>query len=202
MQVQFRPASDGGWFTFVSGTRVLAVASPVEDSFLIAGWAAIREPSGFQGLLDLLTSKGLGATPAFALIEWEAERATRIIVRGDTTLEVTNATGKHQLSAASVSTWVERSMPDVTRITLAVPNSSIASTAPLPLESGVALVAEFSIATQSPTPSMSSPAAPVAGGGAGPRPPPPPATTWPPSPPGALKQRCPTSPNLTSVPPG
>lgn len=147
MAVQFVPASDGGWLTFVEGPRALAVAGsvvsgPVATQFVEAAWAAIRKPDGFQSALELLTAKGLAATPEFVLVEWERGGDARTIVRGAATVRVTDAAGEQPLAASGVSTWVERTLPGVTSLTLAVPGATPTGV-PLPLDSGVALVASL-----------------------------------------------------------
>ena len=135
-------ASAGGWHAFVSAPRLLLVAAP-DDTFVSTAWATIVSPDGFQSALDLLTGRGLAATPPFVLIEWAGEDA-RVIVRGESPLTVTDAAGEQLLSAAGVSTWVERSMPGVTGVSFTVPGATPVGSAALPLERGVAYVAALS----------------------------------------------------------
>ena len=140
MTFTVHPASAGGWHAFVSEPRLLVVVAP-DDAFIATAWAAIGAPDGFQSALDLLTSRGLAATPPFVLVEWQAGEDARVIVRGEAPLTVVDADGEQPLSAAGVSTWVERSLSGVTALSFTVPGAAPLGTAALPLERGVALVA-------------------------------------------------------------
>ncbi len=139
MTFTIRPAASGGWLAFASGSLLLVV--PDSAVGVTAGWEAVGGASGFQAALDLLTGKGLGATPSFVLVDWTAGGDARVLVRGDLELTVTDAAGQQQLSGAGVSTWVERNLPTVSALSLAVPGATAASDSELPLASGVALVA-------------------------------------------------------------
>ena len=160
MTLTVNPAATGGWHAFAAAPRLLLVAA-ADEQFVAKAWATIAADDGFQSALDLLTSKGLAATPSFVLIEWEAGTPARVIVRGESDLIVTDAAGEQRLSAAGVSTWVERSMPDVLGISFAVPGATPVGTVGLPLERGVAYVAAIAsegvsapapVATSAPAP--------------------------------------------------
>jgi hypothetical protein len=135
MTFTIRPATTGGWLAFVWGPRLLVVDPP--DDFVDSAWAAIARDDGFQETLDLLTSKGLAATPSFVLVEWQHEDV-RVIVRG-TSLKL----GAEIVSAAGVSTWVERTVA-AGPLAFDVPDAAAHATAHLPLAAGVALVASVS----------------------------------------------------------
>ena len=161
MTFSFLPASSGGWLAFVSGPRLLLVATSDD---VRAVWASLSSPDGFQASLDTLTSKGLAATPPFVLIEQEPGGAARIVVRGETTIDVSDASGVQKLSAEGVSTWVERSMAGVTALSFSVPGAAPAGVDELPLESGVALVAAISssgVVSLAPPTAVPSPAPPA-----------------------------------------
>jgi hypothetical protein len=102
--------------------------------------AALTATDAFQAALDLLTARGLAATPPFLLAEWDA-RGARLVVRGDATADVTTAGGSETVTGTGVSTWVERSLPGVTALQFSVPAAAAASGAALPLESGVVYAA-------------------------------------------------------------
>lgn len=145
MTFTVRPSGDGGWLAFASGPRLLV--TPVGDDALVdAAWAAIAEPDGFRRILDLLTANGVAATPQFVLVEWIEAAEARIILRGTAPLTVTDASGSEPLSAAGVSTWVERGIPGVTAIHFGVPGAAPQGTAALPFDAGVALVSEITFA--------------------------------------------------------
>lgn len=160
MTFTVRPAASGGWLAFASGPLLLAVPDGALD--VAAAWGAVAGASGFQSALDLLTGKGLAATPSFVLVDWVAGGGdARVLVRGDLELTITDASGEQRLSGAGVSTWVERSLPGVSALSLSVPGATAASTSELPLASGVALVA--SIATEgAPAAVVAAPSLPAA----------------------------------------
>lgn len=145
MPVHVLPAASDGWLAFVAGPRLLLVALPQDATFTDAAWRAVQQDSGFQSVLDLLTGNGLAATPDFALIEWLGGSDARLIVRGATVVEVTDSAGPGSISAAGVSTWVERTLPGVLGIALSVPNAVSAVSPQLPLDAGVALVARVTM---------------------------------------------------------
>jgi FHA domain len=145
MTFTVRPSGDGGWLAFASGPRLL-VTPTGDDALVDAAWAAISEADGFRRILDLLTANGVAATPHFVLVEWIEAAEARIILRGPAPLVVTDASGSEPLSAAGVSTWVERSIPAVTGIHFGVPGAVPLGTVTLPFEAGVALVSEITFA--------------------------------------------------------
>ena len=176
MSFLMTPAIERGWLAFAAGPRLLVVADGGDVAFIDAAWRAVREPGGFQSLLDLLTSKGLSAAPAFALVEWEQGADARLIVRGEAALDVTDVAGTTAVTAAGASTWVERTVPGLLGLELTVPGAR-AGTDALPLESGVSRVAAVAMGAPSPAlspakaapkstpPAATPPAAPVAAAG-------------------------------------
>ena len=149
MSHEVLPAAAGGWLGFVSGPRALVVASASED-FIASAWAAIARDDAFQALLDLLTSHGLAATPAFVLVDWDPGADARVIVRGAAAVTVTDAAGATPLSGAGISTWVERTLPGVTALELTVPGATAAGSGYLPLAAGVALLAGLRMGAVAP----------------------------------------------------
>ncbi|MGL4339168.1 MAG: FHA domain-containing protein [Rhodoglobus sp.] len=144
MALMVRSAGVEGWLAFACGSRLLVTPSS-DDSFVGSVWSAMITPDGFRLVLDLLTNKGLAATPPFFLMSWEESAPPRIILRGEAPLMVKDASGTQPLSGEKISTWVERTLPGATGLTFAVPGTKALGTAALPLESGVALIAEVSI---------------------------------------------------------
>lgn len=141
MTYEFRPAGDGGWLAIAAGKRLLAVRE-LDD--VATAWNALTGVDGFQAAVDLLTSRGLAATPPFALIEWEPGMDARLIIRGDPAVTVTDADGEQRLTAAGVSTWVERILNGVTAIAVTLPGATPVGERVLPLALGAALVAAVS----------------------------------------------------------
>ena len=144
MTTRYSPSLRDGWVAFVAGDCALLLGGDPDASAIDSAWSALGE--GAAALLELLTSRGLQATPPFALVE-PAAPGVRAIVRGD--VEV--AVGAELLSGAGAATWIERVMAagDVrARVTEAV---GLELT--LPLENGVALAASVTITASAVLPS-------------------------------------------------
>ena len=154
------PATTGGWIAFSGESRVLVVGAAPNDVFVASLWRAIGEPDGLQRTLDLLTSKGLSATPPFALLDFTAQ--LRVIVRGGVTVDVTRAGGVESLSGTGVSTWIERSVEAATGATLTVVEAVSAGVPALPLVTGAAWIAALSVADVTTAAPVDAPAAPLA----------------------------------------
>ena len=154
------PATTGGWIAFSGESRVLVVGAAPNDVFVASLWRAIGETDGLQRTLDLLTSKGLSATPPFALLDFTAQ--LRVIVRGGVTVDVTRAGGVESLSGTGVSTWIERSVDAATAATLTVVDAVAAGVPALPLVTGAAWIAALSVADITTAAPVDAPAAPLA----------------------------------------
>lgn len=154
MPLHFTPAVSGGWLALVNEPRLLVVAPPHDETFVAAAWAAIAETDGFQSLLDLLTSRGLTATPQFILVEWARDADARVIVRGTATVDVTDPSGSRQLAAGSVSTWVESTIASAVSLSLTIPGATASAAPDLPLEVGAGMIAGLVVTagTDAPAP--------------------------------------------------
>ena len=148
-------ATSGGWIALSSESRVLVVGASPNDVFVAALWAAIGAPDGLQRILDLITSKGLSATPPFALLDFTG--GLRVIVRGDVTVGVTGAGGEESLAGSGVSTWVERSFDAATGVSVVVVDAEPADVPALPLASGAAWIASLTVGEVTTAPSRSTP---------------------------------------------
>ncbi|MET4703834.1 FHA domain-containing protein [Frigoribacterium sp. UYMn621] len=141
MTVHFRPALSGGWLALTSGETLLVIGAPADQPSVDALWEAVGSAGGFQRVLDVLTSKGLAATPPFALFDGAAA-SLRVIVRGEVAATVTNAAGTAQMDGSGVTTWREQTWADVSTVGItvvaALPADGVAE---LPLGSGGAWVA-------------------------------------------------------------
>jgi len=150
MPLHYTPASSAGWLTLVHEPRLLAVSAADAD-FISAAWPALANAAGFQLVLDLLTRKGLAATPSFVLIEWASGESARVIVRGDATVTV----GEQVFTGGTVSTWVESTVTDVSSVSITIPGA-VGSEVRLPLELGAAFAAAIEVtsagASASPKP--------------------------------------------------
>jgi len=101
----------GGWLAATAPGRLVVVRAPEDAEDLIRRlWAALA--GGIQPVLDVLTSGGLTATPAFALAEWSGDADhgfdVRFIVRGAASVEITSDAGGRSIDASGVSTWLEQ----------------------------------------------------------------------------------------------
>ena len=137
------PATTGGWIVLSSESRVLAVGASPDDASVAALWDGVGRPDGLQRSLDLLTSKGLSATPPFALLDFAS--GLRVIVRGGVTAEVTRTGGVESLDGSGVSTWIERSIDGATGVSIAVVGAVAADVPALPLVAGAAWIAGLSV---------------------------------------------------------
>ena len=150
--VHFTPASNRGWIAFSTESRVLVVGASPDDAFVEAVWSAIRGDDALQRSLDLLTGKGLSATPPFALLDWSAGPGPlRVIVRGDVAVALTGAADE-SLSGTGVSTWIERLLDGVTSAVVTVDAALAAETPALPLVSGAAWISSLTVAVAEPAP--------------------------------------------------
>ena len=150
MTFTYRAADGAGWLAFVTDSRVLLVV-PADAQFVDAAWSALASSTGFQSALDVLTGRGLAATPDFVLLEWEGGTA-RVIVRGAAGLTVVADGGTHEVSGAGASTWVERTLEGVESVAFAAPGSAEGGIG-LPVERGVVPVAHFGSAGAPAAPS-------------------------------------------------
>lgn len=132
MTFAYTPAGDGGWIALVSVDRALLLGGPVDEALVDGAWARLDDGAG--ALLELITSRGLQATPPFALVE-PTDAGVRAIVRGGATVAV----GGESISGIGAATWIERVVPAGA---IAVEVVDAVGGAPvLPLHAGAARVA-------------------------------------------------------------
>lgn len=161
MTVHFTPAVSGGWIALTSGETLLVIGAPADQTTVDALWDALVATGGFQRVLDVLTDKGLAATPPFALFDGSA-LCLRIIVRGPVTATVADAKGTHRLDASGVTTWLEQTLTEVSSaivdVTAAVAAEGVVQ---LPLGLGAAWVSALELRFVTSAAGMSKPAQPV-----------------------------------------
>ena len=145
MTVHFTPAVSGGWIALTSGETLLVIGAPADQATVDALWDALVSTGGFQRVLEVLTNKGLAATPPFALFDGSALRL-RIIVRGAVTATVADAEGTHRLDGSGVTTWLEQTLTEVSSaivdVTAAVAAEGVGQ---LPLGIGAAWVSALEL---------------------------------------------------------
>ncbi|MFF2390515.1 FHA domain-containing protein [Agromyces sp. NPDC058104] len=136
-------ADVSGAIAAVRPGAALVVAGGSAGAVAAELWAGLG-PESTTAVLERLTADGLGRTPDFALLTWQAEGerlgGVRIIVRG--AFEVT--AGEVVVSGAAVSTWAERVVDDAERVEIV--HAGAAAGGPwLPLVDGVAGVAAVAV---------------------------------------------------------
>ncbi len=104
MSFRYTPAHES-WVALVLDRRALLLGGTFDEALIDGAWSRLHE--GAPALLELLTSRGLQATPPFALVE-PTEGGVRIIVRGDATVTI----GGESVTGAGAATWIERVLPE------------------------------------------------------------------------------------------
>lgn len=141
VDVRYRPAGSAeSWLAVVSGSALAVLPAQVTPHTAEAAWRRLAQ-GGIAGLLEALTGAfgtSLTAIPPFALVVVE-EGAVRVAVRGGLELVVESGTGAEEISGRGVSTWVERVIPDVHRVSLAL-DAGADGAGTLPLADGIAPV--------------------------------------------------------------
>ena len=109
----YRP---GDWFGIV-GERALVILPPSEKPRVAALWELVDGGAGFDVTLDALISGGLRDLPGFVLVS-TGEGETKVVLRGPARAEFVVAGEAVQLEGSSATTWVERSLVGVERMSI------------------------------------------------------------------------------------
>ena len=109
----YRP---GDWFGIV-GERAVVVLPPTVKTRVAALWELVDGGAGFDVTLDALISAGLRDLPAFVLVS-TIEGETRVVIRGPARAEFRVDGETISLEGSDATTWVERSMVDVERMSI------------------------------------------------------------------------------------
>ncbi|HEV7948589.1 MAG TPA: FHA domain-containing protein [Glaciihabitans sp.] len=176
--IQYVPTAPGGWLFVAAPNAVVLVASSDKPDTASHLSDALASPEPIAAVLDLLSSNGLAATPAFAVASWNAEGTVHLIVRGTPTVTLTTApnatTDEQTIDGSTVSTWRETTITAVTTVRFTVSANSDAnapSSHELPLVAGAVwassvtispLNSELPVPLTLPTASSDTPAAPPA----------------------------------------
>lgn len=109
----------GDWFAvFGANTTLLLPAS--ERDRVVALWALVDGGADFGQVLDGLLASGLSTLQGFVLVGADVG-PTRILLRGDgVRATLTTAEETLELEGAGSSTWVERTVDDVTALAVSV----------------------------------------------------------------------------------
>lgn len=111
-----RAVRPGSWFG-VFGARVTVMLPPSEKARVAALWELVDDGAGFDEVLDALIATGLRELPGFVLVS-DLDGTTKVVLRGDATATFVSAGETVALDGSSASTWVERSLPEVTSMEL------------------------------------------------------------------------------------
>ena len=106
----------GDWFGIV-GERAVVILPPTEKARVAALWELVDGGAGFDVTLDALISGGLRELPAFVLVS-TGEGETRVVIRGPARAEFQVDGETVQLEGSNATTWVERSMLGVERMSI------------------------------------------------------------------------------------
>ena len=109
----FRP---GEWFG-IFGEHVSVILPPSEKARVAALWEMVDDGAGFDEALDALIATGLRDLPSFVLVS-EVSGETRVVLRGAARARFTTAEETVDLDGSVATTWVERSLRDVTRMSV------------------------------------------------------------------------------------
>lgn len=155
----YRP---GSWFgVFGAATTLLLPAS--EKGRVGELWSQVDDGAGFDDVLEALLTSGLGVLPGFVLVG-NGEGPTKVLVRGASVrATVTTPTGDVELDGSTVTTWVERTLPDVTALTVTVDGGD-PDAGDLPIHGGLVRVGRVDHPPHvEPAPESVADPAPVAG---------------------------------------
>jgi hypothetical protein len=118
----YRP---GGWFG-IFGDHATVLLPPSEKSRVAALWELVDDGAGFDEVLDALLSSGLRDLPGFVLVS-PVEQGTKVVLRG-AAVAVFVADGETvEVLGSTETTWVERSLPGVSRMSIQVEDGADAA---------------------------------------------------------------------------
>jgi hypothetical protein len=158
------PGTPGEWAALAADRLLLVVrADAALEPAALLGELAGTEPA--RRVIEALTSRGLAATPSFALLEHpDGEGPVRVIVRGEITVSGSAQGQPVEIGGSGVATWVERLVDGFEEAV--VTTSAVSSGTALPLGHGAVWASRVSVSSTASSP-IAAGTAPVAAGGAG-----------------------------------
>jgi len=123
-----RSYQPGDWFGIV-GERAVVILPPTEKPRVAALWELVDGGAGFDVTLDALISGGLRDLPAFVLVS-TGEGETRVVIRGPARAEFRVGGETIALQGSGATTWVERSMAEVERMTIVLHEDALSVALP------------------------------------------------------------------------
>jgi hypothetical protein len=116
----------GDWFGIV-GERAVVILPPTEKARVAALWELVDGGAGFDVTLDALISGGLRDLPAFVLVS-TGDGETRVVIRGPARAEFRLGDEVLALEGSDATTWVERSLVEVERMSIVLHEDPLGST--------------------------------------------------------------------------
>ncbi|HET6938884.1 MAG TPA: FHA domain-containing protein [Nocardioides sp.] len=123
-----RSYQPGEWFGIV-GDRAVVILPPTEKPRVASLWELVDGGAGFDVTLDALISGGLRDLPAFVLVS-TAERETRVVIRGPARAEFRVGGETIALQGSGATTWVERSLAEVERMSIVLHEDPLGGAVP------------------------------------------------------------------------
>jgi hypothetical protein len=151
----------GDWLGIV-GPGATVLLPPGEKERAGAIWALVDDGAGFGQVLDALLAQGLSGLTAFVLVA-ENGVTTQVVVRGDVTAAFETAAGSVTVSGNDATTWVERTLTSVDRLSVSVGDASGPSYV---VESGLVRVSGIEVPPPTTVPAPSDTSAPSEPSGA------------------------------------
>jgi hypothetical protein len=108
----------GDWFG-IFGPSATVVLPPSEKHRVARLWELADDGAGFDEMLDALISTGLRELPGFVLVS-EQDAETKVVVRGAARVHLAAGGEVFHVEGDRATTWVERSVPGVTRVRIEV----------------------------------------------------------------------------------
>lgn len=122
-------AVGGEWFA-VTGPQVTALLSAADRSRVASVWDAVDSGADFDAALDALLVGGFRSLAACALVGHGSE--TRVLVRGDVRVTLTNGQQEMVITGQPGGLFVDQRAEGVTGLRFEVPGGAASCDAPLP----------------------------------------------------------------------
>jgi hypothetical protein len=121
---QAQRAGAESWTSFRVGSGIglvspttLALLEPSNNLLAEELWDLLDQSAGIDDLLEAMSSTGLRALGAFAMVQFEVA-TVRVVVRGTAVAELTIGAVQELVTAEGVRTWNEAVFPSATRVAL------------------------------------------------------------------------------------
>jgi hypothetical protein len=123
-----RSYQPGDWFGIV-GERAVVILPPTEKPRVASLWELVDGGAGFDVTLDALISGGLRDLAAFVLVS-TGEGETRVVIRGPARAEFRVGGETIALAGSGATTWVERSLAEVERMSIVLHEDPLGGAVP------------------------------------------------------------------------